>query len=67
MKILKGKIARANEWHDTKKVVEGQIVLIDRKTLQDADTEVNKNGYLICVENEEGKHIVCPDTIEIIN
>lgn len=68
MKILKGKKAKAKNWHDTSIEVEGQIVLIDHKTLKEPDFNTNKNGYWVCIEDESNvKHIVCPDTIELID
>lgn len=67
MDILKSIRVKAAEWHDTNKIVEGTLFVADRITLEGADPERNQNGYLLFIVDDSGlKHIIAPDTLEII-
>lgn len=67
MELLKSIRVKAAEWHDTSKIVEGTLFVADRITLEGADPQVNKNGYLLFIVDDSGmKHIICPDTLEIV-
>lgn len=67
MDILKSIRVKAAEWHDTNKTVEGTLFVADRITLEGANPQVNKNGYLLFIVDDDGmKHIICPDTLQVI-
>ncbi|WP_329805440.1 hypothetical protein [Flavobacterium facile] len=67
MNILTDKKFRASTWLDNAKVVEGTLQLADFRTCEPADLNTNKNGYnLIIVEKHGARHMIAPDTLEII-
>lgn len=67
MELLKTLRVKAAEWHDTNKIVEGTLFVADRITLEGADPERNQNGYLLFIVDDSGmKHIIAPDTLEIV-
>jgi hypothetical protein len=57
----------ALSWHNSTIEVEGQLSLIDHKTLGPFEPTVNRNGYLMVIINEKGTHIIQPDTVKMIN
>lgn len=67
MELLKTIRVKAANWVDTTKIVEGTLFVADRITLEGADPERNQNGYLLFIVDDSGmKHIIAPDTLEII-
>lgn len=66
MEKLKTKQFRAIDWGRPSIVVAGMLTVRDYHTLEPASPTTNKNGYVICIENEDGVHIVSPDSIELV-
>ena len=67
MNILKDKKFKAATFLDTSRIVEGTLHLLDLKTLKPADPQINRNGYLMTIEDSQGyNYIIAPDTLEII-
>lgn len=67
MNILTDKKFRAVTWLDNSRIVEGTLHLLDHQTLQAATPQINKNGYLMTIKDEEELiHLIAPDTLEII-
>lgn len=68
MELLKTIRVKAANWVDTTEIVEGTLFVADRITLKGADPERNQNGYLLFIVDDSGmKHIIAPDTLEIID
>ena len=67
MELLKTIRVKAANWVDTNRIVEGTLYVADKKTLEGANPERNQNGYLLFIVDNEGmKHIIAPDTLEIV-
>lgn len=66
MEGLKNKKFKAIDWARKSLTVEGSLSVRDYKTLEPASKESNHNGYVVCIENEEGVTIVVPDSVELI-
>ncbi|WP_298939270.1 hypothetical protein [uncultured Dysgonomonas sp.] len=62
MRTLNEIIFQAKCWHDNSKIVTGKMTFRDRETLQLAG-DVNIYGYVVCIENDEGVHIVHPASL----
>ncbi|OJV50497.1 MAG: hypothetical protein BGO31_14135 [Bacteroidetes bacterium 43-16] len=52
-------------WHDNSKIVTGKMTFRDRSSLELAG-DANENGYVVCIENEDGVHLVHPNSMELI-
>lgn len=67
MKQLKNTRFRAKRQDRISEFTEGRLSVRDYKTLEPASSISNHNGYVVCIENDEGFFdIVVPDSIEII-
>jgi hypothetical protein len=67
MEGLKNKKFKAIDWARNSRTVEGSLTVRDYKTLEPASKESNHNGYVVCIENEDGVHIVSPDSVELVD
>lgn len=68
MKNLQNIKFKGKDWTDLNKEVEGKLHLRDYKTIEPANPDSNPNGYIMCIETEDGFHtIVHPDTVEMIS
>lgn len=67
MEGLKDKKFKAVDWAINCQTVTGSLTVRDYKTLEPASKESNHNGYVVCIENEDGVHIVAPDTVELVD
>lgn len=66
MNNLKTVKFKAKRWDNSTLEVEGNLGVIDHKTLEEADPKVNRNGYLLVIINEEGRHLIDPNSVELI-
>jgi len=67
MEQLKNTRFRAKRWDRNYEFTEGRLSLRDYKTLEPASSFPNHNGYVVCIEKDDGFFdIVVPDSIEII-
>lgn len=67
MEILKNKKFKAIDWSRNNQTVKGTLTVRDYKTLKPAKKQSNHNGYVLCIENEEGVTIIVPDSIELLD